>query len=562
MTATPSKDLFRRFASKEMTKLTLSQYYTAGRHLLKHRNANSDAGVSAYQLTANFLYRELPVRIGQTVTGLKHSPSPYRIRELAQFRDLMDSYADDFALLVDQTPAPSTPEASDKFVDTLRRLKSRYRVNMWVLSQGLRELSFRINAQDPAVVPDFLLPDAAHARCSSRRQDAHQQLHYYSSTMAYPSLSAPMAYLAPSGKMEMTDPAQWSLSAVSPSPDAIATPQHWAPNRVCSEFCNEASCRNPRLWFSDGTQRCAENQTRRFFDWLYSMNLGTQLLIEDHVAIHDYGHNLVQIIQPLDIANRAARDASLICQRHYGFPPPVVKVIAPTPGVTTTYVPHYLYSMLFQLLKNALRATVERHGASAGKMPVIKLIMSSGDEDVTFKISDEGGGIPLSQMDAIWSYLKTTKEADIPSESERKAAAAAASARQEGAGAADIPDAGNATKTNVVKNSALSSITFMKRASDMPLFGVGDGLPMTRQIARYFGGDLDLVSMEGVGTDAYLHLSRSRNAAEHTADLSTLLESSMSDIASSMSSSSTHSRQDSTLSSSTSSSATATNLAA
>ncbi|KAJ2878493.1 [Pyruvate dehydrogenase (acetyl-transferring)] kinase isozyme 2 [Coemansia aciculifera] len=498
-TAQLQKDLFRRFASKEMTKLTLSQYYTAGRHLLKHRNNDSDAGFSAFQLTANFLYRELPVRIGQTATGLKQNPSPYNIRQIPQFRTLLDDYVDDLSHLVDRTPLPSTPDANEKFVNTLRSLKRKYRANMWTLSQGLRELSTAINVNDPLIVPDFLRTDT----CVQRKEPVP---HYFSSTMAYPDLSAPMAYLAPSGKMEMTDPSTWSVSAGptlvndggggSARDSRLLTPQQWTPNRVCSEFCDEATCRNPRLWFSDGTQRCAENQTRRFFDWLYSMNLGTQLLIEDHVAIHDYSHNLVQIIQPLDIANRAAHDASAICQRHYGFAPPVIKVIAPTPGVTTTYVPHYLYSMLFQLLKNALRATIEHHPRKT--FPVIKLVMSSGDEDVTFKISDEGGGIPLSQVDAIWSYLKTTK---------------------------DVGEADQTQKT-VVRNSALSSITFMNRASDMPLFGAGDGLPMARQIARYFGGDLDLVSMEGVGTDVYLHLSRSRNVAEHTSDLCTLLESS------------------------------------
>ncbi|KAJ2036680.1 [Pyruvate dehydrogenase (acetyl-transferring)] kinase isozyme 2 [Coemansia sp. S3946] len=478
------KDLFRRFASKEMTKLT-------------HRNNDSDAGFSAFQLTANFLYRELPVRIGQTATGLKQNPSPYNIRQIPQFRTLLDDYVDDLSHLVDRTPLPSTPDANEKFVNTLRSLKRKYRANMWTLSQGLRELSTAINVNDPLIVPDFLRTDT----CVQRKEPVP---HYFSSTMAYPDLSAPMAYLAPSGKMEMTDPSTWSVSA---GPNMVndggggkdprlLTPQQWTPNKVCSEFCDEATCRNPRLWFSDGTQRCAENQTRRFFDWLYSMNLGTQLLIEDHVAIHDYSHNLVQIIQPLDIANRAARDASAICQRHYGFTPPVIKVIAPTPGVTTTYVPHYLYSMLFQLLKNALRATIDRHQRKP--FPVIKLVMSSGDEDVTFKISDEGGGIPLSQVDAIWSYLKTTK---------------------------DVGEVGQTQKTGV-RSSALSSITFMNRASDMPLFGAGDGLPMARQIARYFGGDLDLVSMEGVGTDVYLHLSRSRNVAEHTSDLCTLLESS------------------------------------
>ncbi|KAJ2078110.1 [Pyruvate dehydrogenase (acetyl-transferring)] kinase isozyme 2 [Coemansia sp. RSA 988] len=510
MSSRARNDLFRRFASKEMTKLTLSQYYTAGRHLLKHRNSNSDAGFSAFRLTANFLYRELPVRIGQTVIGLKSNPSPYNIFHMEQFSALMNNYADDLSLLVDHTPEPNTPKANEEFVNTLRTLKSKYRANMWLLSQGLRELSWAINSHDPQIVPEFMLPDS-----NNHHTQSGPASHYYSSTLAYPDLSAPMAYLAPSGEMEMTDPKKWSLSAGRDGDEYgsarhqdpktwMLDPQQWKPNRVCSEFCDEASCRNPRLWFSDGTQRCAENQTRRFFDWLYSMNLGTQLLVEDHVAIHDYGHNLVQIIQPLDIASRAAHDASLICERHYGFPAPVVKIIAPKPAVTTTYVPHYLYSMLFELLKNAMRATVEHHSDRRKGFPVIKLIMSSGDEDVTFKISDEGGGIPLSQVDAIWSYLKTTKEpAKESAESERQ------------------------TEKAAKRSNVLSSITFMQRASDMPLFGVGDGLPMARQIARYFGGDLDLVSMEGVGTDAYLHLSRSRNATEPTLDLNTLLESSM-----------------------------------
>ncbi|KAJ1797617.1 [Pyruvate dehydrogenase (acetyl-transferring)] kinase isozyme 2 [Coemansia sp. RSA 2399] len=516
------KDLFRSFASKDMTKLTLSQYYTAGRHLLKHRNSDSKAGASAFRLTAGFLYRELPVRISQTISGLKQNPSPYKTQAVPQFKALMADYVDDFSLLVDQTPEPNTPETSEQFVDTLRKLKRKYRFNMWTLSEGLRSLSTAVNTRDPAIVPGFLLPTA--------NTQKNELQHYFSSTLAYPNLSAPMAYLAPSGEMEMTDPAKWSTlcpgatfmqanAADLLSAAHLGTPQQWSPNRVCAEFCDEPSCRNPRLWITDGTRRCAENQTRRFFDWLYSMNLGTQLLIEDQVAIHDFGHNLVQIIQPLQIANRAAQDARAVCELHYGFSAPLVEIIAPTPTVTTTYVPHYLYSMLFQLLKNALRATVENHNVdkkAPPRLPVVKLVMSSGEEDVAFKVSDEGGGIPLSQVDAIWSYLGTTRSIDSSNVSKAEAAATDSSPS-------------DSAKRKAVKDSALSSITFMNRRVDMPLFGVCEGLPMTRQIARYFGGDLDLVSMEGVGTDAYLHLSRSRNAVEHANDLRTMLEPNVSD---------------------------------
>lgn len=52
--------------------------------------------------------------------------------------------------------------------------------------------------------------------------------------------------------------------------------------------------------------------------------------------------------------------------------------------------------------------------------------------------------------------------------------------------------------------------------SDGPavLAGYGYGLPISRLYARYFGGDLQIISMEGYGTDAYLHLNRLGNVQE------------------------------------------------
>lgn len=42
----------------------------------------------------------------------------------------------------------------------------------------------------------------------------------------------------------------------------------------------------------------------------------------------------------------------------------------------------------------------------------------------------------------------------------------------------------------------------------------GYGLPISRLYARYFGGDLQMISMENYGTDAYLHLNRLGNVQE------------------------------------------------
>mmetsp|Transcript_18178 Transcript_18178/g.36654 ORF Transcript_18178/g.36654 Transcript_18178/m.36654 type:complete len:92 (+) Transcript_18178:255-530(+) len=47
-----------------------------------------------------------------------------------------------------------------------------------------------------------------------------------------------------------------------------------------------------------------------------------------------------------------------------------------------------------------------------------------------------------------------------------------------------------------------------------PLAGLGYGLPISRSYARYFGGDLSIMSMEGYGTDCFLHLRRLGNTRE------------------------------------------------
>lgn len=123
--------------------------------------------------------------------------------------------------------------------------------------------------------------------------------------------------------------------------------------------------------------------------------------------------------------------------------------------------------ILLELLKNCMRATVDWHGVD-GDFPAIKVIIADGNEneDVVIKVSDEGGGIPRSNMKKIWSYLFTTADPAI----------------QEGM---------------VALNQDVD------HGIDSPLAGLGYGLPISRSYCRYFGGDLSIMSMEGHGTGMY-----------------------------------------------------------
>jgi len=174
-----------------------------------------------------------------------------------------------------------------------------------------------------------------------------------------------------------------------------------------------------------------------------------------------------------DIVHEAIENARYVCEEHYGmFKGPPVQLICPK-DLHFAYVQGHLSHICFELLKNSLRAVVERYGHDKeDAIPPIKVIVVEGKEDITIKISDEGGGIARSAIPLIWTYTYTTMEGQ--------------------------------------------HIDQDFQASDFhaPMAGFGYGLPLSRLYARYFGGDLRLISMDGFGTDVYIHLNRLSSSRE------------------------------------------------
>ena len=204
---------------------------------------------------------------------------------------------------------------------------------------------------------------------------------------------------------------------------------------------------------------------QKFLDRFYMSRIGIRMLIGQHVTMisKPARDNYVGIICTKtsinEIAVEAIDNARWMAEEYYGlFKAPMVNIITPKP-VELTYVPSHLHHMLFELIKNCLRATIETHEEE--KYPPIKLIIAEGNEDITIKLSDEGGGIARSGIPLIFTYLYTT---------------------------AKPPEV---------------SLTDDFKA---PLAGLGYGLPISRLYAKYFGGDLRIISLENYGTDVFLHL--------------------------------------------------------
>ncbi|KAJ1505171.1 hypothetical protein HMI54_006202 [Coelomomyces lativittatus] len=218
-------------------------------------------------------------------------------------------------------------------------------------------------------------------------------------------------------------------------------------------------------------------QVQSFLDRFYLSRIGIRMLIGQHIGINKMPHRekYVGIIctetRVSEIAEDAIENARFICEDHYAlFQAPQVQLHCP-PDLHFMYVPSHLHHMLFELLKNSLRAVVESRPHS-DKFPVIKVVVSEGKEDIAIKVSDEGGGIPRSGIPLIWTYLYTT---------------------------AQPPPL----------NPKYNQSDFKA-----PMAGYGYGLPLSRLYARYFGGDLRLISMEGYGTDVYLYLRRLSDSEE------------------------------------------------
>ena len=207
-----------------------------------------------------------------------------------------------------------------------------------------------------------------------------------------------------------------------------------------------------------------DSSIQSFLDRFYMSRIGIRMLIGQHIALTEQQHkghpNYVGIIctktNVKELAEEAIENARFVCEDHYGlFDAPKVQLVC-RDDLHFMYVPGHLSHMLFETLKNSLRAVVEAHGADKEEFPVTKVIVAEGKEDITIKISDEGGGIPRSAIPLVWTYMYTT-----------------------------------------VDQTPNLDPDFNKSDFKAPMAGFGYGLPISRLYARYFGGDLKLISMEG-----------------------------------------------------------------
>ncbi|KAF2834656.1 pyruvate dehydrogenase kinase-like protein [Patellaria atrata CBS 101060] len=393
---------------------------------------------------SQFLSEELPIRLAHRVQELGDLPDG--LNEMASIKKVKDWYAQSF----DELTSLPKPVLSQEVKDRLLKPAARSGTTSQILSQTTHNPSVRKGQYKSA-------PDKKGIENGVERNNPSSSRRYYAS--ADDGMEWPPELNNYNLKFAET------LEKIKRRHDGVVT--------TVAQGILEYKRKRQRMQIDHNIQA--------FLDRFYMSRIGIRMLIGQHIALTEQRQrpdpNYVGIIctktNVRELALEAIDNARFVCEDHYGlFDAPKIQLVC-SPDIHFMYVPGHLSHMLFETLKNSLRAVVERYGQDKEEFPVTKVVVAEGKEDITIKISDEGGGIPRSAIPLVWTYMYTTVD-QTPSLD---------------------PD-------------------FDKSDFKAPMAGFGYGLPISRLYARYFGGDLKLISMEGYGTDVYLHLNRLSSSSE------------------------------------------------
>ncbi|ESL09726.1 developmentally regulated phosphoprotein [Trypanosoma rangeli SC58] len=209
-----------------------------------------------------------------------------------------------------------------------------------------------------------------------------------------------------------------------------------------------------------------------YYNFLSRMLLALEANDDTMVGMVDLKIDLERVV------HNAVDDAKQVCTEHYGDCPEVKFIISkeenmmefPHMSATISYV-------VFELMKNAFRATVEAHMernpsgiVDCSNMPPVEVLvnMKKNSKHACICVSDEGLGMSPSRCEVAMTYAYTSVRRPIL--------------------------------------QLRHDESFDHRDTFTPLAGYGFGLPMSRVYARAFGGDLVMSSMEGYGTRVYYYI--------------------------------------------------------
>lgn len=218
-----------------------------------------------------------------------------------------------------------------------------------------------------------------------------------------------------------------------------------------------------------------EHAVTSYLDRFFMARIGIRFLITHHLnTSHEIFEESEQLKSPTggtdfgrvekaslaEIVEIAYENAKSVCENLYMDAPELE--LDGMANLETTYPQAHLDYIFFEILKNAMKATMERYENpkfNLDSIPPVKVVLREGPHDVTIKVSDQAGGATTDVLQKWFDYQYSTSPAPVHGDS----------------------------------NSVVMA-------------GFGMGLPLSRLYARYFSGDLRIQTQDGVGTDVFIYL--------------------------------------------------------
>ncbi|KAF5386703.1 hypothetical protein D9615_001734 [Tricholomella constricta] len=286
-----------------------------------------------------------------------------------------------------------------------------------------------------------------------------------------------------------------------------------------------------------GFQECSRYmspaQISTFLDRAITNRISVRLIAEQHIALSqalenpDADTSYVGVVDmkcsPKAMVNMCGSYVSELCEATLGATPPVI--IDGHPDATFAYVPVHIEYMLTEILKNAFRATVEQHmkyHSSSRSMPPVTITLSppfsrqeAGHPStyMSIRVRDQGGGVSQANMARIFSYAFTTAGRGAEEGFDDGGGGGPYAAQHVG-GSAAIGSGGSG------EANLFGEITGKGLQTGLgTIAGLGYGLPMSQLYAKYFGGSLDLMSLEGWGKKFRFRIETSLDILETGTDV-------------------------------------------
>ncbi|CAO3600573.1 unnamed protein product [Absidia cylindrospora] len=282
-----------------------------------------------------------------------------------------------------------------------------------------------------------------------------------------------------------------------------------------------------RLRYALASSSTSTSHSVMLMDHINAISLGIHFLLDQHVSWHKQTGNQAQTLCPVDIAHQAVADARKVCGDTFGesnVPTVTIKKSeTPQHKLELTHVPNVLHCMLYESTLLGLRAHYTQSsnvqsipqvtGAGSGLLhrlfrfknqpsSPLQLDVFGGPTSIGYRLTNTA---PLSHHDLQHDIPRDPMGVPSCPSILRQATHSYPQQQQQYRSLSSTSNS-NAATASLYQDG--------EDDSDHAEWSMWSGWRMAKTMASHFGGNLDVVSSEGLGSTMYLALDRDSQLLE------------------------------------------------